>query len=277
MKVLYSLLIVGYRKIMMDSYMNNTATTQKLPIDTYSCQVKSLKPLSANAFQVELASPPGSKLGYKAGQYLQLKLDLNADGQSKSFSYSIANSFNPRFPNRLQIFIQNRSSLADEIIKCLAAHNRNRSGVNVILPMGRAFLQTDLSLTHLLVASGSGISKIKCLTEELLKKKSDASVNIYWSNKNVDDFYLLNEFQAYVDQHENTKFTPILEVTDKDWSGRSGYIYDVIKKDFERLDNTQTYLCGSPQMVYGTIDQLKYIGLKEKNCYSDVFEYAPRD
>ncbi len=59
--------------------------------------------------------------------------------------------------------------------------------------------------------------------------------------------------------------------------GSSGFIYQVIEKDFEDLNDTQTYLCGSPQMVYGTIDKLKTIGLKIENCYSDVFEYAPRD
>jgi len=28
--------------------------------------------------------------------------------------------------------------------------------------------------------------------------------------------------------------------------------------------------------VYGTIDNLKEIGLNEKECFSDVFAYAPR-
>ena len=34
--------------------------------------------------------------------------------------------------------------------------------------MGKAYLQTDVNLPHLLVAAGSGIAKIKTLTEAIL-------------------------------------------------------------------------------------------------------------
>lgn len=45
------------------------------------------------------------------------------------------------------------------------------------------------------------------------------------------------------------------------WSGRSGYLYQVIEEDFEDLNGTQIHLCGSPKMGDGTIDILKSIGL----------------
>ena len=86
-----------------------------------------------------------------------------------------------------------------------------------------------------------------------------------------------NQFQSWVEQHKNLTFTPILETADGEWNGRSGYIYEVIEQDFEVLDSAKVYLCGAPQMVYGTIDKLESKGLNEANCYSDVFEYAPRE
>ena len=143
--------------------------------------------------------------------------------------------------------------------------------------MGQAYLQTDLSLTHVLIAAGSGISQVKCLIEDILRQQPDADVEVYWSNRRVDDFFLFDEFQGWLGHNKNLNFTPILESADSEWPGRSGYIYEVIKEDFEDLDGAQVYLCGSPKMVYGTIDKLKAIGLKEGDCYSDVFEYAPND
>lgn len=257
--------------------MNKVANATARPVITCACQVMDVTPLTADTFQVELQSPVGTTLDYHAGQHLQLELDVNSDGQLLSLFYSIANSFNPEQPRRLQLFIQNSSELADKILKHLSELNEHNAKVKVTLPMGQAFLQTNLGLTHLLIAAGSGISKIKCLTEEILRQQPDANVKIYWSNKNVDDFYLLDEFQDRVDRNKNLNFTPILESADADWPGRSGYIYEVIEEDFEDLDGAQVYLCGSPQMVYGTIDKLKSSGLKEEDCYSDVFEYAPRD
>ena len=246
----------------------------KPPVIDHACQVMGVTPLTKDTFEVELQS--FVSLNYHAGQYLKLELDVNADGQFHSLSYSIANSFNPEQPHRLQLFIQNSSELTDKIIKRLTKLNKDKGQVKATLPMGRAFLQSDLGLNHLFIAAGSGISKIKCLAEEILKQQADVNVTIYWSNKHVDDFYLLEEFQHWVEKNKNLTFKTILECADTNWVGLSGYIYEVIKADYDDLNNVQAYLCGSPKMVYGTIDQLKAYGLKEENCYSDVFEYAPR-
>ena len=213
---------------------------------------------------------------YQAGKYLQLALQLNGNDKEERLSYSIANSFHPEHPRRLQLFIQHRNQLAKAIVDRLYQMQSRQLPVTVTLPMGQAYLQTDVTLPHLLIAAGSGISKIKCITEAIVKQKSDANVSIYWSNKQIDDFYLLETFKRWAIEQPNLTFTPILETTHPEWSGRTGYIYQVIKHDLKHLAHTQAYLCGSPNMVYGTMDQLKAIGLKEEHCYSDVFEYAPR-
>ena len=257
--------------------VHSNASRAVCPVVSYHCQLMDIIPLNADTFQIELQSPAGTMLDYYAGQYLQLELDVNSDGQLQSLSYSIANSFDVGEPRRLQLFIQNSSEMADKILHCLFQLKESKVGVKATLPMGQAFLQTDLSLTHIFIAAGSGISQVNCLAEELLRQRPNADVNIYWSNRNIGDFFLFDEFQDRLNQHSRLNFTPILESADADWPGRSGYIYQVIEKDFQHLNNTPIYLCGSPKMVYGTIDKLKAIGLKEENCYSDVFEYAQRN
>ena len=246
--------------------------------------VRSLNPLSFSnqgTFEIELKSIEGSALSYQAGQYLQLELaleqGLNKDSQTHTLSYTIASRFNKGQPDRLKLIIQKNSAFSGKVVDRIIELSHNQNKVNIALAMGRAFLQTDLNLPHLLVAAGSGISKIKCITEEILQKRPDANVNIYWSNRKADDFFLLNELHDWAAQYKNLHFTLILESTTNNWSGQTGFIYQVIQKDFSDLTNMQTYLCGSPQMVYGTIDQLKLLGLQEENCFSDVFEFAPRD
>ncbi len=256
---------------------NAKAITDALPpIATFECNVKCVTPLSANSFQVDLTSPKDVTLTYLAGHYLKLELDVNCDGNPLLLSYSIANDPCPEHKHRLQIFVQNTGDFVEKILKRLSEKVKNDGKVSVTLPMGLSFLQTDLNLPHVLVAAGSGIAKIRCLTEAILKQNPNADLRVYWSNRNVDDFYLLDEFKALDDQHEKFSFTPILETADADWSGRSGYIYEVLLDDIKNFFGVKSYLCGSPQMVYGTIDKLKYNGLKEDDCYSDVFEYAPR-
>lgn len=257
--------------------MKKFATTTTSPVVDCVCRVTDVTPLTKDTYQIELQSPDDMALDYHAGQYLQLKLDLNNDGKLQTLSYSIANSYDPERPHRLQLFIQNTSAFTGSVLNNLSQLAENGRKVKVTLPMGKAFLQTDLGSKHVLIAAGSGISKVKCITEEILRQQTYVEVNVYWSNKNVDEFYLLDEFQNWGNKHKNINFTPILESAHSNWSGRSGYIYEVIEEDMKDLGGAQTYLCGSPQMVYGTIDKLKASGLKEENCYSDVFEYAPRN
>lgn len=257
--------------------MTNIAAARTTTLEaTCNCWVTNIKPLSAATFEVELSSPKELALDYRAGQYLQLELDVNRDGQQHSLSYSIANSFDPEFPQRLQLFVQSHNPFTNRILVQLKALKRSKDAVRVKLPMGKAFLQTSLELPHLLVAAGSGISKIKCLTEEILKQKPNAKTKIYWSNRNVHEFYLLDQFQNWAKQHHNLAFTPVLASKNGSWCGRTGRLYQVIAQDNADLSDTRAYLCGSPRMVYGTIDELQEKGLKEQNCYSDVFEYSPR-
>lgn len=247
---------------------------------THACKIMGITPLSAETFKVELQAPTGSTLNYKAGQYLQIELDANGDGQKQSFPYSIASRCNPEKPC-LQLFIQKNGELSDKILKRLIQLSKQNEDLQVTLPMGNAFLQTDLTLPHLLIAAGSGIAKIKSITEDIIHQQVNAQVSIYWSNKKSDDFYLLELFQNWSERYTNLSFTPILETASSNWTGQTGYLYEVIQQDFhniqQNLQNTQTYLCGSPNMVYGTLDKLKTIGLQEAHCYSDVFEYAPRN
>lgn len=260
---------------MMGSGMNKAATEYK--VDTHACTVLSVKPLNRWTFEIELQSLEGVSLRYRAGQYLRLELDVSNDGHHHSLSYTIASRFNLEQPSCLQLIIQKNSEFSGKVIERLTEFSQNRKSVNIALAMGKAHLQTDLDLPHVFIAAGSGISKIKSITEEVLQQNPDANVNIYWSNRSKDDFFLLKELYNWAVQHQHLKFTPILESSDANWSGRSGFIYQVIKEDELDLSDAQTYLCGSPQMVYGTIDNLKSSGLREENCYSDVFEFASRE
>ncbi len=199
--------------------MNKATNATSYPVQTYECEIVSINPLGANTFQVELLSPEGKTLNYQAGHYLQLELDLNRDGQEKAFSYSIANTIKSKEPRRLELFLQNSSIQSGKILEHLSLHQKNSEKIKVTLPKGQAFLQTNLGLSHLLIAAGSGISKIKCITEEILIHQPDAEVKIYWSNKNIDDFYLLDEFESWGTQNNHLNFTPILESTDANWQG----------------------------------------------------------
>jgi CDP-4-dehydro-6-deoxyglucose reductase len=99
------------------NYLCLDSTAKERSVFTCACEVMDVIPLSKDTFQLNLQSPAGRTLDYHAGQYLQLELDLNGDGQTQSLHYSTANSFNPEQPRCLQIFIRKSSELTDKILK----------------------------------------------------------------------------------------------------------------------------------------------------------------
>lgn len=256
--------------------MSKPAVAFESSITAYPCRVISITSLNTDTYEVELLVIGDKPLAYQAGQYLKLELVLKGEEQPQTLFYSIANGFNPEQPHRLQLFIQVNSELSGKVVAHLLECSKSEKTVTAVLAMGRAYLQTSLESPHILVAAGSGISQVKCLYETIQARKPDTQVHIYWSNRRIEDFYLFETLQTFVEQNHNARFVPILESPNTDWEGRSGYIYEVIQKDFNSLNDLKMYLCGSPQMVYGTMDQLESSGLRKENCYSDVFEYAPR-
>ena len=165
-----------------------------LPRVTHTCRVTRFAALSRQTFEVELSAPTGVVFDYRAGQYATLTLDV--DRKQYQLSYSIANRFDPETPARLQLFVQNQSPFSGRVLSRLAGMAHSDADLDVTVPKGRAFLQTDLRKPHLLVAAGSGIAKIKCITEEILQRDAGARVDIYWSNRQPDEFYLIDGFTA---------------------------------------------------------------------------------
>ncbi|MEK9765686.1 MAG: hypothetical protein VW274_04340, partial [Thalassolituus sp.] len=104
----------------------------------------------------------------------------------------------------------------------------------------------------------------------------EREIHLYWSNRAAVGFYLPELPQTWQSDYPNFHYHPIIQKHADDWNGRAGWIYEVIHEDFEDLSNVAMFACGSPNMVFGTLDQLEPLGLNESNMYSDVFAYATR-
>ena len=54
----------------------------------------------------------------------------------------------------------------------------------------------------------------------------------------------------------------------------SGYVHEVVMKDFENLIDFEVYACGPPVMVKAAAKSCIENNLKKENFFSDSFEYA---
>ncbi|MFY9178924.1 MAG: hypothetical protein WAO12_03980, partial [Venatoribacter sp.] len=260
-------------------YMPSVFAADHIEPVSYACQIPVLEKLGATMWRAVLLLPAGEKVSYWAGQHLFLQVQ-HADGSEEQVPFSIANApaaVTGGNPREIELLIANHSDNAQSIINFLA----QAVVVHATLPMGECFVNQRFLSEHygeplLMVAAGSGFSQIKCLTEAVLTLSPKHEIHLYWSNKSADEFFLTELLAKWQSSHPNLKVNLILEEATSGWSGRSGWLYQIIQQDFPNLKHVQMFACGSANMVYGTLDELTTNGLSISNMHSDTFTYAPR-
>ena len=245
---------------------------------TLACQVKAVEVMADDVYRISLLAPAGRNPDYWAGQYLMLHM---GEGKNEEqIPYSIANApgaLTGRDPREIELHIAANSDNARDVIRFL----QQAVIARVTLPAGdcfihKAFLNDRKDQPLLMVAAGSGFSQIKALIEAALVLDPQREIHLYWSNRAAVGFYLPDLPQAWAHDYPNFRYHPIVQQHADDWNGRAGWIYQVIHEDFSDLSQVTMFACGSPTMVFGTLDQLEPLGLSESNMHSDVFAYATR-
>ena len=260
-------------------YMPSVHSPDHIEPTTYACQVSSMELLEDSMWRVELLLPAGKTARFWSGQYLLLHF-VNAEGEEEQVPYSIAcapSDLTGNDPRRIELHIASHTERAE----CIVCYLKESVVVKVTLPQGDCFINKHtlpniMNQPLLLVAAGSGFTQIKSLVEGLLALHPQQEIHIYWSNKSAEGFYLAELPQQWAMQHPNISYHAIVEQPQPNWDGRIGMIYQVISEDFVDLSGAQIFACGSPNMVYGTLDQLSHLGASKQNMHSDVFTYAPR-
>lgn len=237
-------------------------------LQTIACQIEQVTQLNDDVYQVTLLAPAGKYPEFHAGQYLEL---LPEDGNSYPFTIACAPK-GRTIELHIQAHPENQSAcyVLDQL--------QNRPSMRVKLPMGNCYLPIErhtLKKDVLLIAAGTGFAQMKSLIEALTEEEQRPNLHLFWVGKQPTDLYATDLAQHWQDQGL-IHYYPIVRDTNQGWDGYSGLIEDLIMERFQNLSDCSAFFCGSPNFVYGILDALTRDGLNEEDCYSDVFDYAPR-
>lgn len=224
----------------------------------------SMNYLPDEVYQVKLKLP--EPVSYLAGQALEATL---ANGKSSYFTIASA-------PNgdEIELHIQAfPNSGGMEFVEQL----KDQGSIEVNIAMGDTHVErlSNNSGQIILLASGTGYSQVKAITEALIAAKDARPVHIYWTGRISEALYLLKQPEQWAKEHDNIRFTALISAH-LDWNGEQGSLDRLIIADHPDLANCQAVACGSPAMVYHALDVLTAAGLPEGAMFSDVFAFAPR-
>lgn len=239
-------------------------------IKTLKAKVYRMTRAAPDVTILQLRFPAGTRVKFKAGQYLSVKLE---DGSFRH--YSMANP--PHQNDSVELHIRHvpGGSFSQKVDQGLAVGDQ----LEVSIPYGDFFLRgsgegNEGNKTTVLLASGTGFAPIKSIIEDAIKAKRERSMVLYWGARRPQDLYKLDLARKWESQLSWFRFVPVLSDAQPsdDWTGRAGYVHHAVMADIPSLSNHEVYACGTPAMINAARHEFVHSGgLNPDAFYCDAF------
>ena len=234
---------------------------QKMP-----CRVTSIERPAPDVALLKLQLPANVRFQYFAGQYIEFILK---DGSRRS--YSMANA-PENAPGGLELHVRHMpgGKFTDHLFGAM----KEKEILRMEGPFGSFFLREESAKPMVLLASGTGFAPIKAIIEHMQLAAIDRPAVLYWGCRSKADLYLHDWAQQAAAQMPNLTYVPVLsEPRPEDgWTGRTGFVHQVVMADLPDLSGHQVYACGAPVMVDAArSDFASRCGLPADEFYADAF------
>jgi NAD(P)H-flavin reductase/quinol-cytochrome oxidoreductase complex cytochrome b subunit/ferredoxin len=242
----------------------------------WQARVQTMERLSPDLMRLHLALPPGQRLDYVAGQYINILLD---DGARRAFSFASAppDRAAPQFGSTADLIeLHVRLIPGGRFTTHVFEGMQVGDTVDFEGPLGRFTLQ-DSARPILFIAGATGFAPIKAILEDAFRRGVRRPMQLYWGVRTAADLYLLDTIRQWQEQHPNFGFVPVLSQAgdDRAWTGRRGLVHEALLADHPDLAGHEVYACGSVRMVEAAVPDFLAHGLDEQFCFSDAFTPTP--
>jgi aquacobalamin reductase/NAD(P)H-flavin reductase len=226
------------------------------------CKVEKIESLTNSIKRIVLI--PGSPLSFIAGQYLQVVM-----GEGDKRPFSIANA--PRADGTIELHIgaESGNQYAGQVLEKMTKDTQ----INVEGGLGEAFLKQTTAQSTILLAGGTGFSYTLSILQQLLSKPLLAPVILYWGTRTINDMYAFDELSALAKQHPLFTFIPVVELPEKDWAGKTGWVHQAVLEDIQDLSAYQVYVAGRFEMAKVVRDDFIKRGLPITSLFGDAYAF----
>jgi CDP-4-dehydro-6-deoxyglucose reductase, E3 len=235
----------------------------------WHARIERMQRLSDDLMLMHLALPEGQRIVFSAGQYINFILP---DGAKRAFSFASA----PQAAGNATIELHVRRIPGGRFTGQVFETLREGDMLDFEGPLGRFTLSEDSERPILFVAGATGFAPVKSILEDAFARGVERPMQLYWGVRRREDFYLLEQVEAWQREHPNFRFVPVLSEPSPDdgstaWPGRRGLVHEAMLADHPDLAGYEVYACGSVKMVEAAVPDFLAHGLSEQFCFSDAF------
>lgn len=213
---------------------------------------------------LDLRFPAGTKVGFKAGQYLQVLLD----GEEPR-CFSMANAPRTNDGVQLHVRIVPGSLFGERILPTLAAGDE----LSIQLPFGGFSLRDDAQdRPVLMVAGGTGFAPMQSILDDALARQPNRKFTLYWGSRDSKGLYALDQIERWKRRHPNFSFVPVVSGPTDDPTVRKGLVHEAVLTDFASLADHEVYVCGAPVLIQAAKSSFVTTrGLPSERFFADAF------
>lgn len=238
-------------------------------IREFNCQLVAMEDLTYDIKWLKLQLPPGERIDFKAGQFVQFYSKPYGKVKEEVFrAYSISSRASEHDHIELLIRLVPGGLLTTYVHTVLKVGDQVRlSG-----PYGDFYLRGNCD-EMVMIAGGSGLAPIRSLVYDVIEKGLDINMRFFFGANTVRDLYYIDEFRQIEKDHPNFTFIPCVATPNPEdnWTGPTGFVTVALKEQVADGNNKEAYLCGSPGMLNACIDILKDKGFTEDRIFFDKF------
>ena len=218
----------------------------------------------ASKFQhlhLELVEP--HRLEFVAGQYVMMRVP----GAETLRHYSITST--PSEDHAIELLVDvGPQGPGSKYLQEL----KPGDGVEFMAPGGKFVVAEGTEEKLIFVATGSGISPIRSMIENLLVDKKDKRpMWLHWGLRHPEDVFWFSEFAVWAEDYDNFTFDPVLSRPNEGWKFCSGHTSECVAKHHKNFSEMGAYLCGNKVMIEEVTKLLVDKGVPMERIHREEF------
>ncbi|MBI4173706.1 MAG: hypothetical protein HY519_03220 [Candidatus Aenigmarchaeota archaeon] len=137
-------------------------------------------------------------------------------------------------------------------------------------PFGHFIASNDLAADAIFVATGTGISAVKPIIQQLLDNGFPHKACLLFGVRHEASIYYRELWEDLAKKHANFTFVPTLSRPMPEWNGETGYVQDWLKKNLKH-EGQHLYICGLVKMVDEVAQLCASLGFPKENVHFEKY------